>query len=67
MTIVTIIMDVTRNKDDDEKRELEKFCDKITLKKYHENQEQNKFLLETLLKQKNKHIDLLMVKKVSNI
>lgn len=67
MTVVIIIMDITRNLNEEQKKLLEKYCDQITLKKYHENEEHNKFLLESLLKQKNRNIDLLMVKKVSNM
>lgn len=45
-----------------EKQKMESFCDKIMLKKYTANQEQNK-----LVDYKNKHIDLLNVRKVGNL
>ena len=67
MCIATHIMEMTRILPDEDKLVLERFCDKIMLSKYQQNQEGNQGLLKTLLEYKNKHIDLLSVKKVSSL
>lgn len=67
MCIATHIMEMTRMLPDEDKLILERFCDKIMLSKYQQDQEGNQGLLKTLLEYKNKHIDLLSVKKVSNL
>jgi len=67
LAIATQIMEMTRMLSNDKKLVLESFCDKIMLNKYQSDQEANQVLLKKLLEYKNKHIDLLSIKKVSNL
>lgn len=67
LCVATHIMEITRRLDNSKKLVLESFCDKIMLNKYHQDQEGNQVLLKKLLEYKNKHIDLLSVKKVSSV
>jgi hypothetical protein len=67
LCIATHIMEMTRMLPNDKKLVLESFLDKIMLNKYQQDQEGNSVLLKKLLEYKNKHIDLLSVKKVSSL
>jgi hypothetical protein len=67
LCIASLIMEQTRMLSKDDKQKMENFCDKIMLRKYTEDQEQNKLLLKKLVDYKNKHIDLLNVRKVGNL
>ena len=67
LVMAAIIMEMTRKLHNNEKLSLESYCDKIMLNKYHQDQDKNKVLLKKLLEYKNKHIDLLSVKKISSV
>lgn len=67
LCIATHIMEMTRMLSNEKKLILESYLDKIMLNKYQQDQEGNQVFLKKLLEYKNKHIDLLSVKKVSSI
>lgn len=65
LTIATLIMEITRNQSNDDKLRIESFCDKIMLSKYQQDPDKNKQQLKNLLEYKNRHINLMNVKKIS--
>ena len=67
LCIATHIMEMTRLLNNDQKQVLENFCDKIMLSKKDRDQKNNLFIYKTLMEYKKNHIDLMSVRKVSNV
>ena len=62
LCIVTHILEMTRRLPNDEKQKLESFCDKRMLKKMDKQQ-----AFKTLQEYKKNNIDLISIRKVSNL